>query len=295
MLRLLERPLYIFLAYLGVITAFSIVYDCAPIATFGKDLGYLESLYLSVITITTLGYGDITPKDDLGMIATSIEAIIGILIIGLFINASWKGFSGQLDKKQSEKISQSLKTANRKNLLSYHRYLSTVLDEYLRTTIELTTPLSQRNEKRSFSEDFKFSDLQDIFEISLWAKYGYENSVIKIYYQVEEDLVREFKYVLANFGLEDFPDLRNSILEFITICHAYSVKDVLITYANRPQNDNMRSQLKEMIKQFEDIPPEEYHQSNMITPVIVLYQCINPKMNVLTRIKSNFYDISRET
>jgi len=47
-----------------------------------------DALYFSVVTITTLGYGDISPINLLGRILTSAEPIIGItllvLVLGLF-------------------------------------------------------------------------------------------------------------------------------------------------------------------------------------------------------------------
>lgn len=50
--------------------------------------GYYERmLYLSAVTITTLGYGDIAPLTTLARILVLSEAVIGIIVIGLFINA----------------------------------------------------------------------------------------------------------------------------------------------------------------------------------------------------------------
>ena len=44
-------------------------------------------MYLSATTITTLGYGDIQPITPLARLLTSIEAVGGIVVIGLFLNA----------------------------------------------------------------------------------------------------------------------------------------------------------------------------------------------------------------
>lgn len=45
----------------------------------------LDSVYFSVVTFTTLGYGDIHPTDDYMKIASGVEALIGGLSIGLLI------------------------------------------------------------------------------------------------------------------------------------------------------------------------------------------------------------------
>ena len=47
--------------------------------------------YLSATTIATLGLGDITPVSDVARILVGLEAVMGILTIGLFLNAlAWR-------------------------------------------------------------------------------------------------------------------------------------------------------------------------------------------------------------
>lgn len=46
----------------------------------------IDSLYFSVVTLTTIGYGDFSPKTDAGKIFTIIYIIVGIGMILSFIN-----------------------------------------------------------------------------------------------------------------------------------------------------------------------------------------------------------------
>lgn len=48
---------------------------------------YWRMLYLSAVTITTLGYGDIVPITTRSRLYISLEAILGIVTVGLFLNA----------------------------------------------------------------------------------------------------------------------------------------------------------------------------------------------------------------
>jgi hypothetical protein len=43
--------------------------------------------YLSVVTITTLGFGDITPLTTAARFWVAAEAILGVVVVGLFLNA----------------------------------------------------------------------------------------------------------------------------------------------------------------------------------------------------------------
>lgn len=48
----------------------------------------LDGCYIfSSVTITTLGYGDIVPINDLARTLVAVQSVLGIVLIGLFINA----------------------------------------------------------------------------------------------------------------------------------------------------------------------------------------------------------------
>lgn len=66
----------------------------------GVDLhAFGRMLYLSAVTVTTVGYGDIVPLTDTARIGVACEAILGIVLVGLFLNAlayehqSWRSRS----------------------------------------------------------------------------------------------------------------------------------------------------------------------------------------------------------
>lgn len=49
---------------------------------FVEDLLWIDSLYLSVITLTTVGYGDFSPTTTLGKVFTMFYVVVGI---GIFV------------------------------------------------------------------------------------------------------------------------------------------------------------------------------------------------------------------
>lgn len=70
--------------------AYFFLSQCASIEKNGIYLDqipaeYLESLYYSVVTITTLGYGDFTPLGH-SRLLSSVEALIGLLFVGFAIS-----------------------------------------------------------------------------------------------------------------------------------------------------------------------------------------------------------------
>lgn len=65
---------------IGVITVGTVFYH------FVEKLSWVDAYYFSVITLATVGYGDITPHTDIGKIFTTFYVLCGIGIIGLFAN-----------------------------------------------------------------------------------------------------------------------------------------------------------------------------------------------------------------
>ena len=48
---------------------------------------YIRMCYLSAVTITTLGFGDITPVNSWARALVGTEAVFGVVLVGLFLNA----------------------------------------------------------------------------------------------------------------------------------------------------------------------------------------------------------------
>lgn len=48
---------------------------------------FVKYFYFSVVTITTLGYGDALPSSSAWMIAAAVESLIGVILLGIFLVA----------------------------------------------------------------------------------------------------------------------------------------------------------------------------------------------------------------
>jgi len=80
---------------LATITAFAALYLLCPVinvaCTSGKD-----ALYFSIVTFTTLGYGDLTPNDQFKIVAAG-QAVLGYITLGLIV-----GYAGSLFSIKSQ-------------------------------------------------------------------------------------------------------------------------------------------------------------------------------------------------
>jgi voltage-gated potassium channel len=50
-----------------------------------EGLRFVDALYFSVITLTTVGYGDFAPETDAGKLFTSAYVLVGIGILAAFV------------------------------------------------------------------------------------------------------------------------------------------------------------------------------------------------------------------
>lgn len=74
-----------------------------------EALSWIDSLYFCVITLTTIGYGDIVPKTDLGKLFTTVYVIIGIGIFAAVINYLIKRAAVQRISKRQEDQDKKIK------------------------------------------------------------------------------------------------------------------------------------------------------------------------------------------
>ncbi len=84
-----RNVLMLFLNYLEISFCFAVIY--AGFHLVGKQsmhaaMTNLDYLYFSVVTSTTIGYGDMVPVTDLGKICVCIQAVMVVAFIVLFLN-----------------------------------------------------------------------------------------------------------------------------------------------------------------------------------------------------------------
>ncbi len=289
---LIIRPITVFLIYLGIIVLFALLYYFVPGVVEVTKSSFLKSIYFSVVTITTLGYGEITPKSDLGMALTSLEAIIGIVIIGLFLNSLWHDFSSRIEKSQEKSVNKRIAEQNLRKLISYYQFLNMVIIDYKIALSELTTPWEERNGNLELDPYFKFSNLRDMYRHSSLLKNDTTKSVIHLYFEKLDALTSELKFILSNFDLIDYQELHKHIIEFLTISKAQDVREALYSYETTGFGDKLKKDhLVEMIKMHEICPKLEDYRSNLITPVIHLCHALQFQITRINIIIDKFENL----
>jgi hypothetical protein len=85
-----ERPMRAALISLGFIFLFSLIFcgfgliDHAS-SPGDKLLGWPQAFYFSIVTFTTLGYGDILPQNGIGQALVAFEVLLGYFMLGALV------------------------------------------------------------------------------------------------------------------------------------------------------------------------------------------------------------------
>lgn len=65
-----------------------------------EEWSWIDSLYFSVITLTTIGYGDFAPATDEGKLFTIFYIVVGLGIILSFINTVYKHYEAMKSERR---------------------------------------------------------------------------------------------------------------------------------------------------------------------------------------------------
>ena len=70
---------------------------------FQEDFTWLDSAYFTVITLTTVGYGDLSPVTTLGKVFTAFYVIIGVgIIVGFAAELASAAMTASAERKGRE-------------------------------------------------------------------------------------------------------------------------------------------------------------------------------------------------
>ena len=99
-MKLSEKYTYRYLvaATVFILTLGTIVYH------FAEKLSWLDAYYFSVVTLATVGYGDIVPKTPFGKLFTTFYIFAGVGIITTFITYTIKRRADRIKDRASDRV-----------------------------------------------------------------------------------------------------------------------------------------------------------------------------------------------
>ncbi|MGP9671099.1 potassium channel family protein [Pseudoalteromonas sp. AOP31-A2-14] len=284
------------IAYFVCIIFFALIYFfCSPeeLCNFNKELSPVSALYFSVVTITTLGYGDILPTSELMQVVISIQALLGIIILGMLINAAWSNYAEKVEKKTEAALKAQAQLENDRKLKAYSNAISWVFNNMRHSFFEVTTPVVNREgASLELNKDFKEKDLVGMFDISLKYKNGFTTS-IEAFYNNEDEFVGELKFILANFDLDHHQSLQKSIVDYIGLYFSDQSRGALLLHSANCPNGKDIEIIRQCLESHEDGDQfKEGFSSTILYPILTFSLMVKTKYKHLTSIRDELQNIS---
>ncbi|KUJ73515.1 hypothetical protein AVO42_11875 [Thiomicrospira sp. XS5] len=275
-----QKPIVYGVIYFSLIPIFALVYGLLPsenlnIGTHSNSL--FTYVYFSTVTITTLGYGDVLPVGSLTQMLTALESVLGIVFIGLFLNALSQRLGMEVQKTEREAEERRQLLSDVKRFEAYSKLIDMHITRYIRYTIPVTSQISDRKDEE-LNEDFSFNDMQDMFMPTLSLRDHGFTPAVNFYFSEYKSLGSVVEDAIKHGYLHRWKDLEDICLDFLKISKELDASSYIINQPNIRIGKQKGSEFDmEMIKKHSG--EVKYIPGNGINPYVSMFKQI--KLNIV--------------
>lgn len=173
------RPIVWIGIYVACTPLFALIYWALPDGQFripdggGTDFG--SWLYYSIVTITTLGFGDYTPAHGWAQAITAIEVMCGLVFLGFFLNAvgslkSENDIESELEKQQEAHKALELQKLQKSIPMVIHNLVHFLECCQLPGATESGTEAMKKLEKSAARTSLCLDSLESRVDLTLWPE-----------------------------------------------------------------------------------------------------------------------------
>ena len=298
------RPTVWIVLYVCVIPIFALIYMWLPQGQFripeGDVTNYGSWLYYSIVTVTTLGFGDYTPSHGAAQAVTAVEVMCGLIFLGLFLNAV-----GSM-KSEIDVESEIEKQKRVKHQMEHEKLIKSVpmilhsLNIFLSYCYAVTTPLAKRKSlDPAFNPDFELKDMQDLFKPSGIPSDRTSLPAVERLLQSASRTSLLLDSLQQRIDLTLWPELLEDCFSFVANCQMFS--DTAVMFRNPDRIDfgdsgqgveNMERILEKKISSEDDSSMEV--DDNQMKDVIKLYDFIKENAGIALKLETLLTELSNE-
>ena len=285
------RPIVWICLYVALTPIFALIYQALPDGQFripdGGETDYGSWLYYSIVTITTLGFGDYTPAHGMAQSVTAIEVMCGLIILGLFLNAVG-AMKSEIDvESEVEKQRRLEEDRQKQNLLSNIPATMHSINIFLAYCYAVTTPLDRREDETHYNPDFKFADMADMFQPSGLPDDNTSLPAVQRLLKCAERTSLMLDSLENRVNLMQWPELLENCFGFVADCEMFTSADqFLLTSAS-----DGREQIASMIKDYTGAPEDA---PSSLQPEVELYYFIKKTAAQALKLETIFSEIASE-
>lgn len=294
------------LFFFGLIPVFAVIYSFLPAASWNNPQeglppkSFWDFMYFSIVSITTLGFGDIYPTTLLSKSLVATESLGGIIFIGLFLNSLSTEQAKKVSELEAKRHQLNIREIEKNKLCLRKKIFETRLQRYVLATYCLVTPIAQRNFKNINIDpsNIKFNDMFDMFNTTMLLSQSIETSSLEMFLRVQDELYEEMSNLTKEVNIGYWTSLVVTINNFMSNCVEFDFKDSLLGIKHtRLGNKPASKTYSGFIKEYEGEPT--FAQSNSMNQFVALHRLVIENIKEVTRIqtalKSVFDDSSKLT
>lgn len=276
-------------AYLGLIPIYAVVFFVLP-NMFAHNYTFLECLYFSAVTITTLGYGDMIPANITGKIISASEAVIGISLIGLFLNAlsTAKNEASIAEERANNLI--IYKETQKSKLNGAYKLAVPLINRHKRITARVTSPLE--NMRTAYNPKFTLSDMRDLHAPTCLISLGKDEPAVNKYFNSLDELNASISELIKIVDLRVFPELEQHCHNFIAAVNKLDSSQVISSNQGLADGTGpMVETVTRTLNEHEGEPKHVGSPGNLINIYVTLYHQIIFTMLLLDLIAKEMQEI----
>ncbi len=245
------RPIIWICLYVCMMPIFALIYYWLPDGQFripddaGTDFG--SWLYYSIVTITTLGFGDYTPAHGWAQAVTAIEVMCGLIFLGFFLN-SVGSMKSEIDvESEIERQRKVHEAAEYEKLMKNIPVLIHKLNLYLSYCYAVTTPLSKRDAKKDYNQDFKFSDMHDLYMPSGIPSDHSSRPAVEGLMVCASNTSLYLDSLQSRVDMTLWPDMLENCFAFVAACQMFVSEDLLKGWPEKELKGSLATTLEDAV------------------------------------------------
>lgn len=243
--RKLDKPWIIGVIYLSNIILFSIVYWLLLSSSFKDipDLNFIQALYFSIVTVTTLGFGDIIPNLNSNslLVCIIIQVTLGVLNIGLFLNS----ISNKISLNKEKEINERLEAIRKIQVAKVLSILKPIVMSQLSTLADIYKSTSTDNSNKSLEispkelmNDAYFDQVCLIDYFSMRTKYGSDRLFAQVLIEENDKFQSDLDNFLGKFAYSLDIELLSLINDIQNHRYFNYPKHAMIVYQHNQRFNN---------------------------------------------------------
>jgi hypothetical protein len=199
------------------------VYLVLPPNQLSRALGPVDAAYFSIVTQTTLGYGEIHPIGKIGKLIAAGQALGGVVLIGMFLarlSKEWADRQADYDKRKIEKNARSTQLSR---LRAHGFYLRRDLESYFFLANRVVSNMSDWHiqtfaASRRLRRAFDLQSLSDMFRPVFLGSGLSRGSAIEEFMVVEERLRSSMRQLSLSLDPTILPEIFEVVQAFEDAC-----------------------------------------------------------------------------